>query len=140
MKSRLRDWHLPVTPKSPPVTSVWYYGFMVRYWYLSVLALGLLAAWAWCSVIEGPNGWRAYQQKKVERRQLEIEVQQLQRDNQRLERRVKGLQSDPRVQKEEVIIQGYVRPRATVYREVKKSRQEKGPQNPPRSSKVPAIQ
>jgi cell division protein FtsB len=138
MKRRLRDWDLLVTRKAPPFTTVWYYGFLLRYWYLSVLAQALLAVWAWCSVIEGANGWRAYQQKKAGRRQLEIEIQQLQRDNERLERRVKGLQSDPRVQEEEAINRGYVWPRATIYRELKKSRRERGSQNPPRSAKGPA--
>jgi cell division protein FtsB len=137
MKRRLRDWDLLVTRKAPPFTTVWYYGFLLRYWYLSVLAQALLAVWAWCSVIEGANGWRAYQQKKAGRRQLEIEIQQLQRDNERLERRVKGLQSDPRVQEAEAIIRGYVRPKATVYRVQKTSQRVTESQDRPRTTKSP---
>jgi len=137
MKRRLRDWDLLVTRKAPPFTTVWYYGFLLRYWYLSVLAQALLAVWAWCSVIEGANGWRAYQQKKAGRRQLEIEIQQLQRDNERLERRVKGLQSDPRVQEEEAINRGYVWPRATIYRELKKSRRREARRTHREAQRVP---
>jgi cell division protein FtsB len=87
-----------------------------RYWYLAAVLSGLLSGWTWSCVVCGANGWVAYQQKKVERLELQSELRQLQRDNDELARHVKGLQSDPRVQEEEARKQGYLRQREQAYR------------------------
>jgi hypothetical protein len=64
----------------------------------------------------GPNGWVAYQQNKVERRELQTKLDQLRRENDELARHVKGLQSDPRLQEEEARKQGYLRREELAYR------------------------
>ena len=87
-----------------------------RYWYLAAVLSGLLSVWTWSCVVCGANGWVAYQQKKVERLELQTELRQLQRENDELARHVKGLQSDPRVQEEESQKQGYLRQREQAYR------------------------
>jgi len=87
-----------------------------RYWYLAAVLAGLLSSWTWSCVVCGPGGWVAYQQKKAERRELQTELEQLERENDELARRVKGLQSDRRVQEEEVRNQGYLRRGELTYR------------------------
>jgi cell division protein FtsB len=100
-----------------------------RYWYLAAVLSGLLSGWAWSFVVCGANGWVAYQQKKVERLELQTQLQQLQKENDELARHVKGLQSDPRVQEEEVRKQGYLRQGEQAYR----LKAEQNGASPPRS-------
>jgi cell division protein FtsB len=136
MSRRLHDWHLFVPAAAQSSANAWGRRFFTRYWYLAAIALALLSVWSWSCVMLGPNGWRSYQQNKAERRQLQFEIQQLQRENDRLGRRVRGLLSDPRVQEEEARNQGYVRPGEIIYMLRKTSPNTAGSQNPPRSMKI----
>ena len=67
-------------------------------------------------VIFGSNGWAAYQKKRVENKQLQQELQQIQRENEALEQRVKALNSDPSAIEKEAREQlRYAKPGEVVY-------------------------
>lgn len=91
----------------------WFFSWRRRLATAAVCGLALLVGY---HVVSGPNGWLAYNKKKVEFRQLQLEVQQMQKENEELERRVKGLQSDPSVIEREAREQlRYVKPGEIVY-------------------------
>jgi cell division protein FtsB len=137
MRGRLHDGHGLVREGAQSCTAnAWGRRFFTRYWYLAAITLALLSAWTWSCVMRGPNGWIAYQQKKAVLRQLQFEIQQLRQENDRLERHVNGLQSDPRVIEEEARKQGYVRPGEIIYIRRKTSPNTANLQNPPRDMKV----
>jgi cell division protein FtsB len=132
VKWRLHDLRALFADGAQTLTaSVWGRRLFGRYWYLTAIALALLFAWAWSWLMYGPNGWRAYQQKKAESQRLQTEIQQLRRANDKLERRVEGLQSDLRVIEQEAINQGYVRRGTQVYVRPKTSPNTAGPQKQP---------
>jgi cell division protein FtsB len=83
---------------------------------LATIAICLLAAWLAFRVISGPNGWVVYHQKKAENRQLQVEVQRLQKENEDLERRINALKNDPKAIEKEAREQlRYARPGEVVY-------------------------
>ncbi len=83
---------------------------------LATIAVGLLALVLGFRVVSGPNGWLAFQKKKIENRQLRQEVQHLQQENEELERRVKALKSDPNAIEKEAREQlRYARPGEVIY-------------------------
>ncbi len=59
---------------------------------LVVIGLALLLTW---HVINGKNGLSVWQQKRVEDRQLQKEIQDLQQENSHLRVRIEKLKSDP---------------------------------------------
>lgn len=139
MNWRLHDLHELVADGAHTlISSAWGRRLFGWHWHLTAIALALLSAWAWSYVMYGPNGWRAYQQKKAERQRLQTEVQQLQRANDKLERHVKGLQSDPRVIEQEAIIRGYVRPGQYFFTRPKSRPNAAGPQNQRSGPAAPA--
>lgn len=83
---------------------------------LPTIAVCLLACWLAFRVVSGPNGWLAYHSKRAEYRQLQREVQDLQKQNEELSRRVKALGNDPQAIEKEAREQlRYVRPGEMVY-------------------------
>jgi cell division protein FtsB len=63
----------------------------------ATIAIFLIAVWLAFRVVSGPNGWIAYRSKKAQNRELQQQFQQLQAENQELERRVNALRNnDPR--------------------------------------------
>jgi len=85
-------------------------------WRLSTTAVVLLAVWMSFHVHSGPNGWIAYQQKKLEYQNLQQQVEQLRQENETLDRRVKALKSDPHAIEREAREQlHYVRPGEIIY-------------------------
>lgn len=93
------------------------HGWLMR-WHrrLATGAVCLLAVWLAVHVVSGPNGWMAYHNKRVEHQQLQHEVQDLQKQNEELEHRVKALSSDPQAIEKEAREQlRYVRPGEMVY-------------------------
>ena len=58
---------------------------------VSILALMLAY-----HVIFGQNGWVAYHEKKQEYRSLQVDVQQIQDENDRLNKQIKSLKTDPK--------------------------------------------
>jgi cell division protein FtsB len=98
---------------------------------LATTAVCLLAVWLAFHVVSGTNGWMAYHNKKVEYRQMEREVEDLQKQNEQLDRRVKALTNDPQAIEKEAREQlGYVRQGEMVYHlpEQKPVAQQKAPQ------------
>jgi cell division protein FtsB len=86
-----------------------------RHWVLAAGALVLLCAWTWSCIMYGPNGWLDYRKRQAEYQRLQLAVQQMQQENDRLVHHIKGLQSDPRVIEDEARKQGYVRPGERIY-------------------------
>jgi cell division protein FtsB len=73
---------------------------------ISVLALMLAY-----HVVLGQNGWMAYHEKKVEYQRLQTEVQEMQAENDRVEKQIKALKTDPQaIEKEARERFGYARP------------------------------
>jgi cell division protein FtsB len=58
---------------------------------ISVLALMLAY-----HVVLGQNGWVAYHEKKLEYQRLQMEVKDIQAENDRFEKQIKSLKTDPR--------------------------------------------
>jgi cell division protein FtsB len=67
-------------------------------------------------VIFGPNGMVVYQQKRTEYKALEKEIDSLQRENERINQKIKGLRTDPKIIEKEAREQlRYARPGEVVY-------------------------
>ncbi len=58
---------------------------------VSILALMLAY-----HVVFGQNGWVAYHEKKQEYQRLQVEVQQMQAENDRVTKQIKSLKTDPK--------------------------------------------
>jgi cell division protein FtsB len=58
-----------------------------------VTILALMLAY---HVIFGQNGWVAYHEKKQEYRSLQVDVQQIQDENDRLNKQINSLKTDPK--------------------------------------------
>jgi len=83
---------------------------------LATAGVALLACLLAVHVVAGPNGLFPYQQKRVEYRKLEKEVQQLQVENERLAKQIESLKSDPQAVEKEAREQlRYARPGEVVY-------------------------
>jgi len=83
---------------------------------LATAGIGLLAmALAW-HVIFGANGMLIYHQKRSEYKQLQIEIDALQKENQQLQQSVEKLRSDPKAIEREAREQlRYARPGEVIY-------------------------
>ena len=78
-----------------------------------VSVLLLLLAW---HVMFGVNGLISYQQKKRESRELQEQIEQLQKENSLAEQQIKALKSDPQaIEKEARERLRYARPGEVVY-------------------------
>jgi cell division protein FtsB len=67
-------------------------------------------------VIFGANGMVVYQQKRTEYKALEKEIDSLQHENERINQKIKGLRTDPKIIEKEAREQfGYARPGEVVY-------------------------
>ena len=67
-------------------------------------------------MVFGSNGWAAYQKKRSENKQLQQELQTIQRENDQLEQRVKALRSDPKAIEKEAREQlRYAKPGEVIY-------------------------
>jgi cell division protein FtsB len=100
-------------------------------WRLTTTAVVLLATWMGFHVYSGPNGWIAFQQKKLEHQNLQQQVEQLRQENETLDRRVKALKSDrSAIEKEAREQLHYVRPGEIIY-----VMPEAKPASPPRNTK-----
>jgi cell division protein FtsB len=79
-------------------------------------AMCLLAVWLAFGVISGPNGWMAYRHKRIENRQLQQEIDQLEKDNDELEQHVAKLKNDPvTIEKEAREQLRYAKPGEIIY-------------------------
>ena len=98
---------------------------------LATAAICLLASALLVRVVVGPNGMIVYQRKRAEARQLEQQIQQLQKENDALNQRTKALKTDPATIEREAREQlRYAKPGEVVYLEPEK----KGPETPPASA------
>ena len=80
---------------------------------VGVAVLACMLAW---HVLFGANGMLAYHQKKKESRSLDTEIQSLQRENDRLQKEIEGLKSDPKVIEREAREQlRYAKPGEVIY-------------------------
>src|SRR5512142_447568 len=83
---------------------------------LATLLVFLVAGMVAVHVVFGSNGWAAYQKKRSENRQLQQELQTIQRENDQLEQRVKALRSDPKAIEKEAREQlRYAKPGEVIY-------------------------
>ena len=83
---------------------------------LAASALGLLACMLALHVVVGANGMVVYQHKKAEYRALDKQIDDLQRENDRLAARIKALKNDPKTIEKEAREQlRYTRPGEVVY-------------------------
>lgn len=68
-------------------------------------------------VVAGQNGIHAYEQKRVEDRQLQKQIEDLQQDNSKLQEQVTDLQSDPdAIEREARERLHYARPGEVIYK------------------------
>lgn len=78
-----------------------------------VVVLTSLVAW---HVVFGANGLLVYAQKRKEQRELQTQIESLQRQNDLLDKRIKGLKTDPQtIEKEAREKFGYARPGEIIY-------------------------
>jgi cell division protein FtsB len=79
----------------------------------AVILLAVQVAW---HVVFGANGFVVYQQKRNEHKRLLVETEQIQLENQRLEKHIQSLKSDPKTIEKEAREQlRYARPGEVVY-------------------------
>jgi cell division protein FtsB len=82
----------------------------------ATLALCLLASWVAYHVVFGANGMMVYAHKRSVHRVLEIEIQNLQSENERLTHHVDALKNDPKTIEKEAREQlRYARPGEVIY-------------------------
>jgi cell division protein FtsB len=102
----------PVNEKLRPVF-VWLYGARRR---LATLAVGVVTVWLFLHVMFGANGMVVYRQKRAEYQNLSLEINQLQKENDRYTAQIKALQSDPQTIEKEAREQlHYARPGEVIY-------------------------
>jgi cell division protein FtsB len=96
---------------------------------LATVCLAALATFLGYKVMVGANGIKVWQSKRAEVRQLQGDIERMQREQQELQRRVEGLQrGDPAsIEKEAREQLGYVKPGEVVLFEQKTSRDPKPP-------------
>lgn len=83
---------------------------------LATAGVGLLACLLALHIVFGANGLLAYHQKRSEYRALGREIQELQKENERLGEQIKGLKSDPAtIEREAREKLRYARPGEVVY-------------------------
>jgi cell division protein FtsB len=78
---------------------------------LATIVVALIAILIGYKVVFGANGMLVYRAKRIEYRAVQEEIEREKAENQRLQQRVKALQSDPKAIEEEARRQfGYVKP------------------------------
>jgi cell division protein FtsB len=78
--------------------------------------VAVLTAMLLVHVVWGDNGAVDYSKKRSEHKQLEQELQDLQKENERLQTNIKGLRTDPKVIEKEAREQlKYARPGEVIY-------------------------
>ncbi len=83
---------------------------------LATAAVAVVAAWMAFHVIFGANGMVVYQSKKAEYHQRQIDVESLQKENDRLNKDVEALRTDSRaIEKAAREEFGYARPGEVIY-------------------------
>lgn len=83
---------------------------------LASAGVGLLACLLAYHVVFGANGMMAWEHKRAEYRQLQQQIDDLQKQNQQLEGHIKALKSDPAAIEKEAREQlRYVRPGEVIY-------------------------
>jgi cell division protein FtsB len=83
---------------------------------LATAAVAMVAAWMAFHVIFGANGMVVYQSKKAEYHQRQIDVESLQKENDRLNKAVEALRTDSRaIEKAAREEFGYARPGEVIY-------------------------
>lgn len=83
---------------------------------LATAAVGLLALQLAVHVVFGSNGMMVYLRKKTEHRTLQLQTEELQRENERLSRRIQSLKTDPQTIEKEAREQlRYAKPGEVVY-------------------------
>ncbi len=83
---------------------------------MATAGVSLVAVLLAYHVIFGANGWVAYHQKKVEYYKLQQEVQQIEADNDRLNKNIKELKTDPKAIEKEAREQlRYAKPGEVIY-------------------------
>jgi cell division protein FtsB len=82
----------------------------------ATLALCALAAWVAYHVIFGANGMMIYSEKRAEHRTLTQQIEDLKRENERLDHEINALKNDPRrIEKEAREQLRYARPGEVIY-------------------------
>jgi len=83
---------------------------------LATVAVLVVAAMVAYHAVFGANGMVVYQQKKIELKSVNSDVDQLQKENERLADQIKGLKSDPKAIEKEAREQlRYARPGEVIY-------------------------
>ncbi|HVO80175.1 MAG TPA: septum formation initiator family protein [Terriglobales bacterium] len=83
---------------------------------LATAGVGVLTLWLFLHVVLGANGMVVYRQKRAEYLELQKEIDDLQKENDRYSGQVKALQSDPKTIEREAREQlHYTRPGEVVY-------------------------
>ena len=101
-----------INEKLRPVFA-WLYGARRR---LATLAVGVVTVWLFLHVTFGANGMVVYRQKRAEYQNLSLEIDQLQKENDRYTAQIKALQSDPQTIEKEAREQlHYARPGEVIY-------------------------
>ena len=83
---------------------------------LATVAVGVVTIWLFLHVMFGANGMVVYRQKRAEYQNLNHEIDQLQKENDRYTAQIKALQTDPETIEKEAREQlHYTRPGEVVY-------------------------
>jgi cell division protein FtsB len=91
----------------------WLYSFRRR---LGTVAVGAITVWLFIHVMFGANGMVVYKQKRAEYRNLQKELDSLQKENDRYNQQIKALKTDSEAIEKEAREQlHYVRPGEVVY-------------------------
>jgi cell division protein FtsB len=91
-------------------------GLFSRRQWLATGCAAVFAGWLFYHVMFGTNGTMVYRQKVKEYKQLQLEVQQVQAENERLRQRVNSLKTDPRAIEKEAREQlKYAKPGELIY-------------------------
>ncbi len=85
---------------------------------LATAGICLLASGLLLRVVSGPNGMMVYQRKRVEYRELQQQIKELQKENDALTQRTKALKTDPATIEKEAREQlRYAKPGEVIYLE-----------------------
>jgi cell division protein FtsB len=91
----------------------WLYAFRRK---LGTVAVGVIAVWLFIHVMFGANGMVIYKEKRAEYKNLQKELDVLQKENDRYNQQIKALKSDTEAIEKEAREQlHYVRPGEIVY-------------------------
>ena len=91
----------------------WVFGWRRK---VGTVVASVLAAWILSHVLFGANGTVAYGKKRAEYKALEQDVNELQKENDQLQKHVEALKSDPAAIEREARVQlHYARPGEMVY-------------------------